>query len=183
MEYHVVQGNVLDREHNPPGKLVISHIVNDLGIAGAGVALGIVRKWPLVYEQYTKWHGDNGYYDLSYELKKKATWIKHRMSLGETQFVEVEKDIFIANLVGQKGIGPNEFGLQPIRMDSLYECLLRLRKFVVENKIVSVASPMFGSKRSGGDWKEILMMITDIFDDVNIEWFTYEFDERSSKGV
>jgi len=171
--YKTVKGDVLEHKFNPAGSVVLPHVVNTLGCMGSGVAAGIRQKWSHANHQYESWCYDGGYYsDLH-------IWITHKFELGEVQFVDVGGDVVIANMVGQKDIGPNEFGMPPIRMDSLRECIFYLRKFVIENNIVSVAAPKFGSLRSGGVWSEIEAMVKEIFRDVAITWVTYEYVEPS----
>lgn len=175
--YKEVDGDVLDHKHNPTGKIVIPHVVNTLGCMGSGVAAGIRKKWPIANKWYEDWYGMDSYGGI---LDDELTWTNHKFELGECQFVEVEPDIYVCNMVGQKDIGPNEFGMPPIRMDSLRECIFRLRKFVVENNISSIASCKFGSLRAGGNFEDIKKMIFEIFQEVDVLWITYCFEEKSS---
>ncbi len=178
--YKIVKGDVLVHSHNPEGKVLIPHVVNTLGVMGSGIAAGIRKKWPRANSEYTRWEATHSYNVANHEqyLNTELHVHMHDFELGEVQFVEVSENEIVANMVGQKNIGPNEFGQPPIRMDSLTECIFRLRKFVIDNKVKSVASCQFGSLRAGGNWADIEVLIKAIFHDVNVEWYTYEFVEQ-----
>jgi len=183
-EYKVVKGNALDYKFNPPGKVLIPHVVNSIGIMGSGIALAIKQKWPKAEKEYIDWKKFNRYNILRSKAESGkeiwADWTEHYFELGEVQFVDVGEDVIVANMIGQKNVGENKYGMPPIRMDSLKECIYRLREFVVDNNVVSVASPKFGSLRAGGNWETIEEMIKAIFHNVNVSWFTYEFDEKGN---
>lgn len=183
--YKVVDGDVLEHKFNPPGKVVIPHVVNTLGIMGSGVAAGIAKKWPKANYEYIDWYGSDRYDVIDAHDENgcpyQIAWKDHKFELGEVQFVSVSDDEIIANMVGQKGIGPNKFGMPPIRLDSLKECIFRLRKFVVENDVKSIASPKFGSLRAGSSWEVIWPMVEDIFRDVCVTWITYNFVEKRQR--
>jgi O-acetyl-ADP-ribose deacetylase (regulator of RNase III) len=71
------------------GPKIIAHICNDLGGWGKGFVLAISRRWP---------QPERDYHD----------WYRHRASndfgLGQVQLVQVQADIWVANMVGQHGI-------------------------------------------------------------------------------
>lgn len=92
------------------GKKIIAHICNDCkpGRWGAGFVLALSRRWVKPESEYRKWASSN---DEDFEL-------------GSVQFVQVESDIVVANMIAQRGIsfrnGP------PIRHDALSVCLGRV---------------------------------------------------------
>jgi hypothetical protein len=79
------------REPVGDGRKVIGHVVNDLGKMGAGVALALLKKWPAVRSDYIEWHRSNNHNG-------------HPFALGKVQFVSVEEDIAVANIIGQHDI-------------------------------------------------------------------------------
>ena len=80
-----INGDV--REPIGEGNKLIIHCCNDIGKMGAGVAMAISRKWTEVRRQYKQWHmGNKGF------------------KLGNIQFVKVESDIVVCNMIGQHGI-------------------------------------------------------------------------------
>jgi hypothetical protein len=88
------------------------------------------------------------------------------MILGKTQFVRVEDEIWVCNMIGQTGYGfrTNQnviFGEQPkppIRYDALIDCLQDLVKFCKRTG-ASVHMPRIGSKLAGGRWEIIEQII------------------------
>ena len=69
------------------GNKIIIHCCNDIGVMGAGVAAAIAQKWPNVKSEYKKWHrGKQGF------------------KLGNVQFVKVEDDLVVCNMIGQRDI-------------------------------------------------------------------------------
>ncbi len=84
------------------GSRIIVHVCNDIGGWGAGFVLAISKRWPLPESEYRKWCGN----------RKESGF-----GLGEVQLVQVEAELFVANLIGQHGLRRN--GAQPpIRYDA-----------------------------------------------------------------
>ena len=82
-----VKGDVTKPIDADKGNKILVHCVNDCGKMGAGVALAIARKWPSVKKKYVEWHRRG-----------------RNFGLGKVQFVKVEDDIVIGNMIGQHGI-------------------------------------------------------------------------------
>ena len=122
------------------GAKYIVHLCNNLGLWGAGFVLGVSQKWPEPKKSYLQWyHSEKDF------------------SLGKIQFVPVEKDITIINMVAQKGI-ESEDDLPPIRYEALKECLNQIANAAKENK-ASVHMPRIGSGLAGGNWEEVEKII------------------------
>lgn len=71
------------------GLKIIAHIVNNQNLWGAGFVVALSRKWKRPQREYHQW--------LSRSDGKNL--------LGAMQLVPVESDIYIANIVGQHGVG------------------------------------------------------------------------------
>ena len=82
---------------NCTGNIIIPHICNDIGGWGAGFVLAISKRWKLPEQKYYEWYKSN-----------------NNFRLGEVQFVKVEDNIIIANMIAQKDIIPKN-GTPPIR--------------------------------------------------------------------
>lgn len=78
------------------GVKVIAHVCNDIGGWGKGFVLAVSRRWPEPEAAYRAWHRDRAHNDFG---------------LGAAQFVQVDRYVWVANLVGQRGIrtGSKEF--------------------------------------------------------------------------
>lgn len=77
-----VRGDILDTK-----KGVIVHQANCQGVMGAGLALQIIRKWPQVFADYLK------------------RYVNYGLLLGDVVVTEVEQDLYVASLCGQKHYG------------------------------------------------------------------------------
>ncbi len=135
---------------------LVPHIVNSIGAWGSGFVLSINKYSERPRLAYRDWYNSNDNFQL-----------------GEIQAVKIpQKNVTVVNMIAQKGIGDNEFGVSPIRYESLCECLFRLCKLATENNYV-IRAPMFGSNLAGGNWKIVEQIILEVFDDSNIEFTVY----------
>lgn len=74
------------------------------------------------------------------------------------QFIEVESELWVANLIGQHGIR-SEGGLPPIRYDAVRTGLATVRAFARARE-ASVHMPRIGAGLAGGRWDEIALIVT-----------------------
>ncbi|MFC4912530.1 macro domain-containing protein [Actinomadura gamaensis] len=124
------------------GVKVIAHVCNDLGGWGKGFVLAVSRRWDEPERAYRAWHRDRA---------------RNGFGLGAVQFVQVEPYIWVANMVGQRGIRRGSKGV-PIRYDALSACLDRLGARAVELG-ASVHMPRIGCGLAGGRWSEVEPLI------------------------
>ena len=87
---------------------IICHQVNCKGVMGAGLALSIKTKYPIVYEKY------------------KA--IANKEMIGNCHIVKISKNFYIANLFGQKLYG-NEKGIIYTDYKAFESAIEKLAKF------------------------------------------------------
>ena len=87
---------------------IIFHCCNDIGKWGKGFVLALSDKWPITKTEYKKW----------YTAKK-------GFKLGAVQFVKVESDIVVCNMIGQHGIR-KQGKVPPIRYSALGKCFDKL---------------------------------------------------------
>ena len=140
------------------GSKIIAHICNDIGGWGKGFVLAISKRWEEPEQEYRKWH---------------RTRNKNDFRLGAIQMIKVEKYIWVANMVGQRGIKRGSKGV-PIRYEAVEECL---NKLIVEAiKIdASVHIPRIGCGLAGGKWEKIEPLIIENLCKNDIEVFVYDF--------
>jgi O-acetyl-ADP-ribose deacetylase (regulator of RNase III) len=144
---------------NPHGlgnKLII-HICNDIGAWGKGFVLAISKKWKEPERKYREWYKSQTDFEL-----------------GKVQFVRVEPDVFVANMIGQHNIRKAN-GLAPIRYDSVEECLNKVADFAVENQTF-IHMPRIGCGLAGGNWIEIEKIINRTLIDKDIKVTVYDFE-------
>jgi O-acetyl-ADP-ribose deacetylase (regulator of RNase III) len=80
--------------------------------------------------------------------------------------------VTIVNMLAQKGIGPNLYGMAPIRYEALRECLYNLFD-VAEEGGYPIRAPKFGAGLAGGNWSEIELIIQDVFGGTNVPFTVY----------
>ncbi len=141
------------------GKKVIVHICNDLGKWGRGFVLAISKRWKMPEEIYRHSFA---------EVDKPV--------LGDVQFISVEHDIIIANIIGQKGVRSlrDIKSPSPIRYNTIRQGLMVIADYALENN-ASVHMPRIGCGLAGGSWEEIELIITDTLLKKNIVTNVYDF--------
>ncbi len=122
------------------GPKVIVHVVNNLGRWNSGFVLAINKRWTKPRTKYQLWSKMPNF------------------QLGGCQFVQVETDIWVANVVGQhQTIRENS---SPIRYEALREGLKKVADFCIENG-ASYHSCRLGSGLARGSWPVIEDIIED----------------------
>jgi O-acetyl-ADP-ribose deacetylase (regulator of RNase III) len=133
-----------------PGPKILTHCVNDLGRWGAGFVVSLAKRYGKAREAYYAWYKS---------APKVPGEVTGRMGLGEAQLVQVDDELWIANIVGQHGIGMGAGGRPPIRYDALRKGLVAVCRWATIQK-ASVHMPKMGSGLAGGHWGNIEQMIT-----------------------
>ena len=141
------------------GVKVIAHVCNDLGGWGKGFVVAVSRRWRAPETAYRAWHRDRARSDFG---------------LGAVQFVQVEPYIWVANMVGQRGIRTGSGG-PPIRYDAVERCLAALADQAVELG-ASVHMPRIGCGLAGGKWSRIEPLITDALCARDVEVTVYDHE-------
>jgi len=149
-----IKGDVT-RPIGDDNKLII-HCCNDIGKMGAGVAKALYMKWYEVRKQYQQWHNS-----------------KKGFELGNIQFVKVETDIVVCNMIGQHGI-KNDSKVPPIRYGAIAKCLEKVMSAAKKNN-ASVHAPRFGSALAGGRWSKIEELIIEHLSSHDIQVTIYDF--------
>jgi len=136
---------------------VIVHICNDIGGWGKGFVMAISKRWKKPENQYKEWFKS-----------------KNDFELGKVQFVQVEEDLWVANLIGQHKINKDENGNAPIRYDAIEDGLKEVALFAKENN-ASIHMPRIGCGLAGGKWKMIEPIILKTLSNNDIEVVVYDF--------
>lgn len=117
---------------------IIVHVCNDIGAWGAGFVLALSQRWSEPERRYRAW--SKGQEDAPFEL-------------GEVQLVQVEERIWVANLIGQRGIRRGRSGV-PVRYDAIRTGLKRVAEHA-RSLEASVHMPRIGCGLAGGKWSEV----------------------------
>ncbi|MFB7918828.1 macro domain-containing protein [Streptomyces sp. NPDC056061] len=128
----------------PQGKgvKVIAHVCNDLGGWGKGFVLAVSRRWPEPEAAYRRWHRERAGNDFA---------------LGATQFVQVSPHVWVANMVGQRGMRRGSKGV-PVRYEAIDTALAAVADRA-EALGASVHMPRIGCGLAGGTWDRIEPLI------------------------
>jgi O-acetyl-ADP-ribose deacetylase (regulator of RNase III) len=122
------------------GNKIISHICNDKGFWAKGFVVALSNRWKMP--------------EVAYRLKK-------RYILGDVDFVRVENDIVVANMIAQHDIRPAENGTPPIRYDAVKECLKKVNDMALQTG-ATIHMPRIGCGLAGGKWEEIEKIINEV---------------------
>ncbi|GHH28530.1 Appr-1-p processing protein [Streptomyces rubradiris] len=120
------------------GAKVIAHVCNDTGGWGRGFVLALSRRWREPEAAYRAWHRDRAHNDFG---------------LGAIQLVRVEPRVWVANMVGQRGIRRGGKGV-PVRYEAVDTALARLGDEVLRLG-ASVHMPRIGCGLAGGKWSRM----------------------------
>ena len=139
------------------GNKLIVHVCNDIGGWGKGFVNAITKRWPEPENNYREW------------FKSKINF-----ELGQTQFVQVENDIWVANVIGQHKINKDEDGNAPIRYEAISLGLDKVAQFATDNN-ASVHMPRIGCGLAGGTWDKIEPLINSALISKGIPVIVYDF--------
>lgn len=137
---------------------IIVHVCNDVGGWGKGFVMAISAKWKEPEQQYREW----------YKSQK-------NFALGEVQFVQVEDDTWIANLIGQRKINKDENGNPPVRYEAVAKGLEKVAVFAKE-KNASIHMPRIGCGLAGGKWELMEPIINTVLVNKSILVTVYDFE-------
>ena len=136
---------------------IIVHICNDIGGWGKGFVMALSKKWQEPEINYRKWHASNDKFEL-----------------GKVQFVQVEEDLWIANLIGQHKTRYSKDGNPPIRYEAVEEGLNAVATKAKELS-ANIHMPRIGCGLAGGKWEVVEHIISKTLSNNNIEVTVYDF--------
>ncbi|MFD8478465.1 macro domain-containing protein [Kitasatospora sp. NPDC059673] len=126
------------------GARIIAHVCNDLGGWGKGFVLALSRRWPEPEAAYRRWHRERSGNDFG---------------LGAVQLVQVESYLWVANMVGQRGIRTGRSTGVPVRYEAIDTALATLGGHA-RRLGASVHMPRIGCGLAGGRWERIEPLVT-----------------------
>lgn len=141
------------------GTKIVVHICNDLGKWGKGFVLAISKRWK----------SPEVIYKSSFSALTKP-------ALGDVQFIPVESDIVVANIIAQEGVrSPRDNkSPAPIRYPAVRQGLIAVAEYALQHN-ASVHMPRIGCGLAGGRWEEIEPIIEETLTQKNIVTTVYDF--------
>ena len=140
------------------GLKIIAHVCNDIGAWGKGFVLALSKRWQQPETAYRNWRAS-----------------KNAYVLGDVQFVKVETDIVVANMIGQHKIYKDKNGMQPIRYGAVRDAVEKVALYALEHN-ASFHAPRFGAGLAGGHWSVIEQIIIGELIERGIEVTIYDFE-------
>jgi len=142
------------------GVKIIAHICNDIGGWGKGFVLALSKRWEEPEAAYRLWHRERA---------------KNDFALGSIQIVKTETYIYVANMIGQRGVKTGRSTGAPVRYEAIEQCLTQL---VIEAKSLnaSVHMPRIGCGLAGGKWELIEPVIERTLSANDIDVYVYDFN-------
>ena len=98
-----------------------------------------------------------------------------KFGLGEVQFCNVEEGIWVANLIGQEGIGWKN-GVPPIRYPAIIDGLAHVLDFTTPSATVHM--PRMGAGLAGGEWKVIEKIVEEELVNWGVPVTVYDLPRR-----
>lgn len=126
------------------GVKIVAHVCNDIGGWGKGFVLALSRRWPEPEAAYRAWHRGRAANDFA---------------LGALQLVQVEPYVWVANMIGQRGVRTGSKGV-PVRYEAIDAALARLAGPARELG-ASVHMPRIGCGLAGGTWSRVEPLVVE----------------------
>ena len=122
---------------NPQGDgiKIIPHICNNIRVWGAGFVLALSKRWKAPEEEY-------------HEIPI------NDLVLGNVQLIQVEPDIYVANMIAQHGIRSYSNTIPPIRYNALAQALSEVNT-IAEKLGATLHMPRIGCGLAGGKWENV----------------------------
>ena len=95
------------------------------------------------------------------------------MGMGEVQFVKVEDNLWVANLIGQHGVGMGGDGRPPIRYEGIKKGFVHVCRFAGIHK-TAIHMPKMGAGLAGGHWGNIEQLIKNELSNRGLDVTIYE---------
>lgn len=154
---------------------LLVHVVNDIGLWGAGFTAALSAKWPGVEEEYRKW----------FYMRNSRNW-HMPFELGENQWTIADYldtvygdrpgyGVTVVSMLAQQGVRGRE-NPRPLRYDALGGCLNKVGKVARSHPDYSVHMPRIGCGLAGGRWAVVEQLIEDALCRQDVPVFVYDLE-------
>jgi len=146
-------GSVVSMNDIAPS-IIIPHVCNNVDVFSSGFAMSVSKRYPIVKENF-------------HMLGKKAV-------LGNVQNIiaienkKYNRKLIISNMIAQNGL-ISKSNRRPLNYGALCYCMYAVKSLIeqtkrnIDHQEIEIHAPKFGCGLSGGDWKIIEALITDIW--------------------
>lgn len=137
---------------------IIAHISNDVGGWGSGFVTAISKRWSQPEKEYRK-------------LSKK------NRKVGNVQFIVVDNNLIVANMIAQNGLRFNEFGVPAVNYAAIQVCMEKVCQ-MADKFNINIHSPRFGCGLAGGQWSIVEFILMKILPIYRCNLYVYDFNEN-----
>lgn len=141
------------------GNKIVIHLCNNIGAFGGGVSGAIGKKWPYSESVYRESF-------LGKEGKR------NEKMLGLNQFVVVDDDTWVCNMIAQNGIGGKHDKVDYI---ALKKCLDNVGS-LAKGSNATVHSPLIGCGLAGSSWDKIFPLFLDTEKKYHVDFYIYKWE-------
>ena len=143
------------------GNKIIAHVCNDIGRWGKGFVLSLSKCSPKPEQAFHQWFAERQNNDFG---------------LGAVQFVQIELDVWVANMIGQHKIKvKGDRGVPPVRYEAIGQALAKVGEKAVELQ-ASVHMPRIGCGLAGGKWEFIEPLVIQHLSKRGVQVIIYDWD-------
>ncbi len=143
------------------GNKIIAHVCNDIGRWGKGFVVALSNRSPEPEQAFHRWFAERQNNDYA---------------LGAVQFVQIERDLWVANMIGQHKIaGKGNQGVPPVRYEAIGRALAQVGEKANELQ-ASVHMPRIGCGLAGGKWELIEPLITQHLSQRDVQVVIYDWN-------
>lgn len=148
-------------------RLVIAHVVNDVGVFNRGFAREVADRYPRARDQYLRWASGQVPKTLPFELGR-VQWVAvgHQDVPGGRRGPWHHR--WVVNMLAQHGL-PNADNPHPLDLDALGRCLLK----VAAGGERTVVMPRIGCGYGGATWDEVGPLVRNILGGLDVH--VYDF--------
>lgn len=110
----------------------------------------------------------------------RSTYLRsHNRKLGSCQFVDVDEDLTVVNMVAQQN--PTPKNIPPIRYEALETCLTEVAKEAKEMD-ATVHMPRIGCGLAGGTWDKVEPILEKLSEKYETKWYVYDLPKKKRGG-
>lgn len=165
---HVISTVVRDaRQPIGKGIKIIVQVVNSVGAVGRGFGRSLAVKWPETKISIQEWKREKG-----------------QFKLGNYKVVQVEKDIYVFQLLAQKGLSSPLSGNTTLSYSALKDGLAQLREIALELG-ATIHLPRIGAGEARGNWGIIESIIHDelLLHDIEVTLYVQPQGKRKKEST
>jgi len=111
---------------------------------------------------------DTNHFYRNWYVDPKRDYESNDHSLGTVIYSKPLSYHIIANMVCVQ-LPKTSYNLQPFKLNYFKKCCDNLASYIQENDVKEIHAPVFGTKILEGDWKCILSVMREIFENSSLE--------------